>query len=151
MLDFNFIPVLLEQTATTVESNSESWLSAAAPILMLAVVIVAFYFLLIRPQKKKEKEDQKMRNSIVPGDTVTTIGGIVGVVRSVKDEEDVYIIESGADKNRNAVKKWAVQSKDNKDSNTAAPVKAEKDTKSASETKDTKYSGISKEIKENNK
>ena len=141
MFDYNFIPVLLEQTAAATESNSEGWLSASAPIVMIAVVILAFYFLIIRPQKKKEKEEQKMRNSIVPGDTVTTIGGIVGVVRSVKDDEDLYIIETGANKNRIAVKKWAVQSKDNKDS-------AAKDVNTVSEPKEDKAAGISEEIKE---
>lgn len=115
MFDFSFVPVLLEATADATESASKGWLSTASPVLLMALVILAFYFLLIRPQKKKEKEDQKMRNSIVPGDTVTTIGGIVGVVRSIKEDEDLYIIETGADKNKIAFKRWAIQSKDVKD------------------------------------
>ena len=71
-----------------------------------------FYFLLIRPQKKQEKEAQAMRNSISVGDTITTIGGITGTVLSVKEDEDVITLETGADRNRITVKKWAVQSKD---------------------------------------
>lgn len=53
-----------------------------------------------------------MRNSIGVGDTVTTIGGITGVVRQVKEEEELYIIETGADKSKIAIKKWAIQTKD---------------------------------------
>ncbi|MBQ6051856.1 MAG: preprotein translocase subunit YajC [Clostridia bacterium] len=75
------------------------------------LVIVAFYFFLIRPQRKQEKETQKMRNSIEIGDQITTIGGITGIVRQIKDD-DTYIIETGADKNRISIKKWAIQSKD---------------------------------------
>ncbi|MBO5037041.1 MAG: preprotein translocase subunit YajC [Clostridia bacterium] len=79
--------------------------------LPFILIIVAFYFFLIRPQRKQEKETQKMRNSIEIGDQITTIGGITGVVRQIKDE-DTYIIETGADKNRISIKKWAIQSKD---------------------------------------
>ena len=80
-------------------------------VLYIVVIFVVFYFFLIRPQRKQEKETQKMRNSIEIGDQITTIGGITGIVRQIKDE-DTYIIETGADKNRISIKKWAIQSKD---------------------------------------
>lgn len=105
-------PFLLEgETANT----GGDWLQMAATIVPFILIAVAFYFLLIRPQRKQEKEAQAMRNSIDVGDTITTIGGITGVVRQVKEADDAYVIETGADKVRITVKKWAVQSKDNKD------------------------------------
>jgi preprotein translocase subunit YajC len=79
--------------------------------LPIIAIAVGFWFFLIRPQKKQEKEIQKMRNSLEVGDQITTIGGITGIVRQIKDE-DTYIIETGADKSKIAIKKWAVQSKD---------------------------------------
>ncbi len=88
-----------------------SFISAITTFLPLVIIIVAFYFFLIRPQKKQEKEKQKMLNSIEIGDTITTIGGITGIVRQIKDDE-IYIIETGADKNRISIRKWAIQSKD---------------------------------------
>ena len=88
-----------------------SLLSALPTFLSIALIVVVFYFFIIRPQKKQEKEKQKMLNSIEIGDTVTTIGGITGVVRQIKDDE-IYIIETGADKNRISIRKWALQSKD---------------------------------------
>lgn len=99
--------------ADTLEDVSPyaSLLSALTGFLPLVIIIVAFYFFLIRPQKKQEKEKQKMLNSIEIGDTVTTIGGITGIVRQIKDDE-IYIIETGADKNRISIRKWAIQSKD---------------------------------------
>ena len=92
--------------------NLNQWLSIATTILPLVLIAVVFYFLLIRPQKKQEKETQAMRNSISVGDTVTTIGGITGTVLSIKEAEEIMILETGADKNRISVRKWAIQSKD---------------------------------------
>ena len=54
--------------------------------LMLVAMIALFYFLMIRPQKKQEKEAQEMRDSLAVGDEVTTIGGIIGEIVSIKDE-----------------------------------------------------------------
>ncbi len=70
------------------------------------VVLVAMYFILIRPQRKKEKQTQEMRNNVTVGDTVTTIGGIVGIVVSIKD--DTVLVETGADKIKIRFKKWAI-------------------------------------------
>ena len=99
--------------ADTLEDTSPyaSLISAITTFLPLVIIIVAFYFFLIRPQKKQEKEKQKMLNSIEIGDTITTIGGITGIVRQIKDDE-IYIIETGADKNRISIRKWAIQTKD---------------------------------------
>ena len=61
-------------------------------------------------QKKKQQEEQKMRNGVRVGDELTTIGGICGRVVNVKD--DTLIIETGADRNKMTIKKWAIQSVD---------------------------------------
>lgn len=81
-------------------------------ILPFALIIVVFYFFLIRPQKKQQKETEKMRSSIEVGDQVTTIGGIVGTVRQIKDDGELYVIETGANNDRLTIHKWAVQSRD---------------------------------------
>lgn len=76
-------------------------------IIMLVVMFVAMYFLILRPQKKKQKEEQKMRDDVRVGDQITTIGGIMGRVVTVR--EDSLVIETGADRNKMTVKKWALQ------------------------------------------
>lgn len=81
-------------------------------ILPFALIIVVFYFFLIRPQKKQQKETEQMRSSIQVGDQVTTIGGIVGTIRQIKDDGELYVIETGANNDRLTVHKWAIQSKD---------------------------------------
>ncbi len=81
-------------------------------ILPFALIIVVFYFFLIRPQKKQQKETEQMRSSIEVGDQVTTIGGIVGTVRQIKDDGELYVIETGANNDRLTIHKWAIQSRD---------------------------------------
>ena len=97
--------------------------------IMFGAIILIFYFLIIRPQKKQEKETQKMRNSIMVGDTITTSGGINGIVRQIKEDEDLYIIESSADKSKIAVKRWALQSKDASGAESLAAESAAADAK----------------------
>ena len=62
--------------------------------VMIAAMIAIFFFM-NRKQKKQDKEVQDMRNSIRVGDEVTTIGGIIGRVVSVK--EDTVVIETSRD------------------------------------------------------
>lgn len=88
--------------ATGEGSIMESVLSFA-PIL---VVIVVFYFMLIRPQQKKDKEDRAMRENLEIGDEIVTIGGIVGLVVSIK--EDTVVIETGSDRSKIRIVKSAV-------------------------------------------
>ena len=67
-------------------------------IVMLVVMLVIFYFLLIRPENKRKKKAQEMRDSIKKGDTITTIGGIVG--RVVQAGKDTLVIETSEDRVR---------------------------------------------------
>ena len=55
------------------------------------LVILIFYFLIIRPQNKKQKETKKMLEALKKGDKVVSIGGIRGVIQSVK--EDVILVK----------------------------------------------------------
>ncbi len=55
-------------------------------IILLIVMFAVLYFFMIRPQKKQEKEAQAMRDALSVGDEITTIGGIIGEIVSIKDE-----------------------------------------------------------------
>lgn len=76
------------------------------PMLLLVGV---FYFLMIRPEGKRKKEQTQMRADLKSGDEITTIGGIVGTICAVKDQ--TIVIESGADRVRIELTKWAVSTK----------------------------------------
>lgn len=81
-----------------------------ANILMMGVFFVAVYFLLIRPNAKKRKQEDEMRRSLTIGDEITTIGGIVGRIVSIKDGADTFIIETGVDRSKIKIKRWAISS-----------------------------------------
>ncbi|MFT8888925.1 MAG: preprotein translocase subunit YajC [Ethanoligenens sp.] len=91
-------------------STAGGTLSSLSIFAVIIVMFVVMYFFMIRPQKKKEKEAKNMRDNLVVGDEITTIGGIVGRVVSLK--EDTIVIETGADREKIRIKKWAIQSVD---------------------------------------
>lgn len=78
----------------------------AMPVIMIGMLVL-MYFVTIRPQQKKQKEEQKMRNNLRVGDELTTIGGIKGRVVSIKD--DTIVLETGADRSKVQLEKWAIQ------------------------------------------
>ena len=96
-------------------------------IIMLVVMVAIFYFMLIRPENKRKKEAEQLRSSLKVGDKITTIGGIVGTVVSVKDEK--FVIETGADQVRIEFVKWALSTND------TAAENAKEEAKKAEEAK----------------
>lgn len=77
-------------------------------ILFLVIIFVVFYFFLIRPENKRKKKLTEMRNNISLGDEIVTIGGIMGKV--VQVTEDTVTFETGEDRVRLQVTKWAISS-----------------------------------------
>ena len=85
-------------------------LGSIFPLLMLVVMFIAMYFLTIRPQKKAEKEANEMRNNLEIGDEITTIGGIVGKIVSIKEE--TCVIETSKNGTKIRILKQAVRNVD---------------------------------------
>ena len=79
-------------------------------IIMVVLMFVVLYFFMIRPQKKQEKETNEMRNNLKVGDEITTIGGIIGKIISIKEE--TVMIESGHDRTKIRILKSAVRNVD---------------------------------------
>ena len=82
-------------------------------VLILVIFIFAMYFLLIRPQKKKEKTVNDMRNSLQVGDEIVTIGGICGKIVSISGDNITF--ETGEDRVRIQVAKWAISDRGGKE------------------------------------
>ena len=110
-------------------------------ILMLVVMVAVFYFMLIRPENKRKKEAEKMRSDVKTGDRITTIGGIVGTVVSVKD--DKIVIETSGDLVRVELAKWAISS--NETAAEAAKAEAKRIQEARAKAKAEKKSKKSKE------
>ncbi|MCL1834739.1 MAG: preprotein translocase subunit YajC [Oscillospiraceae bacterium] len=75
-------------------------------IIMIVAMIAIFYFFMIRPDSKKKKKAKEMRDSLAVGDTITTIGGILGKIVSVDDDKITF--ETSEDRVRLQVAKWSV-------------------------------------------
>lgn len=93
-------------------SSGQGGMSMVLMLLVYAVFIVALYFIFFRPQSKRKKKEAEMRKNAQVGDEITTIGGICGRIVAVKEETDSIVIETGSDKARLRVKRWAIGSVD---------------------------------------
>ena len=94
------------------------------PILGIVFLFVIMYFFMIRPQKKQEQEAAAMRNALAVGDEVTTIGGIIGKVISIKEE--TFVLETTKDRTKIRFLKGAIRSVDVKIADVVAAQAAEK-------------------------
>lgn len=88
--------------ATTGTSGSSQY----TYILLMVAMVGVMYFVMIRPQKKRQKEEQEMRSALEIGDEIITIGGIVGRVVTIREED--IIIETGSDRNKMRIQRWAI-------------------------------------------
>lgn len=114
-------------------------------IIMMVAIFGIMYFLMIRPQKKKQKEEQAMRDNVQVGDDVTTIGGICGRVVTVK--EDSLVIETGADRVKIKIMRWAISTNNTANEKLAAEREAAKEAaeKEKAERAEAKGKGKAKE------
>ena len=102
---FHFLEVATTGAEGVVPGSNPSTM-----IIMLVLMIGVFYFMLIRPENKRKKEAEQLRSNVKTGDNITTIGGITGTVVDVK--EDRFVIETGADRVRLELMKWALSTND---------------------------------------
>lgn len=101
-----FAAFAAKTSASSSSSASQQQCSWGSIVLMVLLFVVMWFFM-IRPQKKKEKESKNMQDSVAVGDEIVTIGGIVGLV--IKTGDDNVVIETGGDRHRIRIKKWAIQ------------------------------------------
>ena len=79
-----------------------SWITMG----LLLVVMIAMFFFTSRSNKKQEREAQSMRDSLQVGDEITTIGGIIGKIVSIKEE--TLVLETSHDRTRIRILKTTV-------------------------------------------
>ena len=114
------------------QKGRQKMLEGLFPILGIVFLFVIMYFFMIRPQKKQEQEAAAMRNALAVGDEVTTIGGIIGKVVSIKEE--TFVLETTKDRTKIRFLKGAIRSVDVKIADVVAAQAAEKAEAEANET-----------------
>ena len=92
------------------EGASVNPVQGIGTIVMLVAMVAIFYFFLYRPQKKQDKAQNEMRNSLSIGDEITTIGGIIGKIVSIKEE--TLVLETTKEKTKSRILRSAVRTVD---------------------------------------
>ena len=110
--------------------------------ITFGLVILIFYFLIIRPQSKRQKETKRMIETLKKGDRVVTVGGIRGLVVSVKDEVVILKVDDNTklELNKSAVSnvvEQAAAKQEGKKAGSAQSAKVEKTEKDTEETEET--------------
>ena len=88
------------------ETTSDGGLLSMLPMLLLLAGVGVLLFFTSRSNKKQEKQAQDMRDSLTVGDEITTIGGIIGKIVSIKEE--TLVLETSHDRTRIRILKTAV-------------------------------------------
>ncbi len=78
--------------------------------LIMVAALGLMLFFSFRSSKKQEKQQNDMRNSLEVGDEITTIGGIIGKIVSIKDE--TLVLETSRDGTKIRILKTAVRNVD---------------------------------------
>ena len=104
----NFLAFLLEGGQPTTPTNPT--VDMLPMTVIMIVMLIGMWWFTSRSQKKREQEDQAMRESLQVGDEVTTIGGIIGKVVSIKDE--TFVLETTKEKTHIKFLKAAIRSID---------------------------------------
>lgn len=111
--------VTTEPGAPAAEPNgaAEQPPEAANPFLMflpLILLLVVFWILIALPQRRERKRKEQMISTMKKGDRVQTIGGVLGTVAEIRDDEVVVKVDE-SNNTRLHFAKQAVQAVLNKD------------------------------------
>lgn len=88
-----------ETTSTTVAADPNApvqqrparpaWIQWALPVM----IVVVMYMMFFRGPRKKQQQHKQMVQSLEKNDKVRTIGGIIGTVVEVKDDEVILKVD----------------------------------------------------------
>ncbi|MBQ9790883.1 MAG: preprotein translocase subunit YajC [Clostridia bacterium] len=97
----NFVDLLAESTSTSSDANANNGSSIWVYVVMIVLVVLMLVLPAIT-QRKRNKEYTQMLDSLNVGDTIKTIGGVIGRVTKIteKDGQKSFILETGAKGNK---------------------------------------------------
>jgi preprotein translocase subunit YajC len=72
------------QTDTT---NRRSLFGGHEQLIFIGLMLVMMYLILFRGPRKKQQQHKQMIQALTKNDKIQTIGGIIGTVVDIKDEE----------------------------------------------------------------
>ncbi len=113
--------LILAETAA--ETGGTNWTS----LILIVVVFVVMYAVILIPQRKKDKKLKQMLSELKSGDMICTIGGVVGKIVNVKDDD--ITIETSIERTKITMKKWAVRNVETADESSDATPTGEIESK----------------------
>ncbi len=72
---------------TTKQTDRKSLFGNQGGLIFIILMVVVMYFFLLRGPRKKQQQHKQMVQSLKKNDRVRTIGGIIGTVVDIKDDE----------------------------------------------------------------
>jgi preprotein translocase subunit YajC len=106
----NYLAFLLETATEGGDATQTLGGGMGFTWIVMIIMLVVMWVISSNSQKKKDKEAQDMRDSLQVGDEVTTIGGIIGKVVSIKEE--TFVLETTKEKTHIRFLKGAIRSVD---------------------------------------
>lgn len=101
------------QPVTDAVTTSQPAPSAGNPWIFLGIMALVFWFVVFRPRKKEQNQRADMLKSLKKHDKVMTIGGVIGTVMEVRDDEVVLKVDDNSNTRirfiRSAIQKVLVQ------------------------------------------
>ncbi len=87
---------MANNTQTTVKTTNEQQTTAHQPsmlhsMLPIFLIMIVFYFLMMRPQQKREAKKRQMISNLKKGDQIVTLGGIIGIVHKVLNNNEISL------------------------------------------------------------
>jgi preprotein translocase subunit YajC len=62
-----------------------------ASLILIVAMFALLWLLLIRPQRQKQAEQNRLIESVEPGDEILTVGGIYGIVEEIDEDDDLVV------------------------------------------------------------
>lgn len=75
------------------QSTAPGW--AQSPLVPMVVLGLAFWFLFMMPMRRQEKQRKELIAAVKKSDRIINSGGIIGIVESVKEQEDEVVLRGG--------------------------------------------------------
>jgi preprotein translocase subunit YajC len=62
-------------------------------LIVIVALFALFWLFIIRPQRRRVQEQRELHESVAVGDEIVTLGGLLGRVRSIDEDDDTLEVE----------------------------------------------------------
>ncbi len=62
-------------------------------LIILVALFALFWLFVIKPQRRRVQEQRTLHESVAVGDEIVTMGGLLGHVRGINDDDDTLVVE----------------------------------------------------------